>query len=132
MNIEKYKNQLNKIFNENGVEFAYLFGSLAYQNHTLQSDVDLAVYLNKKTEKDFFDRRLDLIKKASQLFKRDADIIVLNTAPIFLKYVIIKEGKLIFNKNDSRRIDFELKSLNDYFDYMPTLEIYNERTLSRI
>lgn len=132
MNIEKYKNQLNKIFNENGVEFAYLFGSLAYQNHTLQSDVDLAVYLNKKTEKDFFDRRLDLIKKASQLFKRDSDIVILNTAPIFLKYVIIKEGKLIFNKNDSKRIDFELKSLNDYFDYMPTLEIYNERTLSRI
>lgn len=132
MNIEKYKNQLNKIFNENGVEFAYLFGSLAYQNFTLQSDVDLAVYLDEKTVKDFFDKRLDLIKETSQLFKRDSDIVILNTAPIFLKYVIIKEGKLIFNKNDSRRIDFELKSLNDYFDYMPTLKIYNERILSKI
>lgn len=132
MNIEKHKNQLNKIFNENGVEFAYLFGSLAYKNFTLQSDVDLAIYLDKKTTKDFFDKRLDLIKKASQLFKRDADIIILNTAPIFLKYVIIKEGKLIFNKNDSKRIDFELKSINEYFDYMPTLKIYNKRILSKV
>lgn len=132
MNVEKYKNQLNKIFNENGVEFAYLFGSVAYKNSTLQSDIDLAVYLNDKADNDFFNNRLDLIKKTSQLFKRDSDIVILNTAPIFLKYVIIKEGKLIFNKNDSKRIDFELKSLNDYFDYMPTLKIYNERTLSKV
>ncbi|MDI6603153.1 MAG: nucleotidyltransferase domain-containing protein [Patescibacteria group bacterium] len=112
------------------VLFCYLFGSLAYQNFTKKSDVDLAVYLDEKKCKDFFEKRLELISQISPLLKKEADIVVLNTAPLFLKYVILQEGKLIFERDKGKRIDFELKIVNEYFDFKPILEKYRQRLLS--
>lgn len=127
--MEKYKNQLRAIFKKNGAEFVYLFGSRACGQVTPESDVDIAVYLKEKKVKDFFNQRLDLIAELSRLFKKETDVVILNTAPPFLRYVVLKEGRLIFCANNFKKIDFELKSLNDYFDYLPILKIYNERLL---
>lgn len=113
------------------VLFCYLFGSLAYQNFLKKSDVDLGVYLDEKKSKDFFEKRLELISETSSLLKKEVDIVILNTAPPFLKYVILKEGKLIFERDKGKRIDFELKAINEYFDFKPFLEKYHQRLLTR-
>lgn len=115
---------------EKDILFCYLFGSLAYQNFIPKSDVDLAVYLDEKKCKDFFNKRLELISKITRALKKEADVVALNTAPLFLKYVILKEGKLIFERVRSKRIDFELKSFNEYFDFKPILEKYHEKLLT--
>lgn len=115
---------------EGDILFAYLFGSFAYKNITSESDVDIAIYLDEKKSDDLFKRRLDLISKFSQALKKEADIIILNTAPLFLKYVILSEGKLIIEKNQSKRIDFELKTTNEYFDSKPIIEMYHKRLLN--
>lgn len=129
--IEKNKKKLAKIFVKNSVEFAYLFGSFAYQNLTPESDVDVGVYLNEKKAEKFFETRLNLISEISKILKKEADIIILNTASPFLKYVVLQEGKLIYEKNKSKRIDFELKATNEYFDYAPILKLYNQRILNK-
>jgi len=115
---------------EKGVLFCYLFGSLAYQNFISKSDVDLAVYLDEKKCKDFSEKKLELISRVSKTLKKDADIVVLNSAPPFLKYVILKEGLLVFESDKEKRVDFELKAINEYFDFKPILEKYHERLLA--
>lgn len=122
---------LKKIFQkEKDILFCYLFGSLAYRNFTSKSDVDLAVYLDKRKCKDFFEKRLGLINKISQILKKEVDVVVLNTSPLFLKYVVLKEGKLVFERDKEKRIDFELKTTNEYFDFKPILEKYYQRLLT--
>jgi len=106
-----------------------LFGSRAVGRAIPTSDVDVAVYLDKKLCGDFFEKRLDLIVKFSKLLKKETDVLILNTAFPFLRYVVLKEGKLIFDRDESQRIDFELKSINEYFDFRPVLEKYNNRLL---
>ena len=113
------------------VLFCYLFGSRAYQNFIQKSDVDIAVFLDEKKTKDFFDERIELISQITQKLKKEVDVVVLNTAPPFLKYVVLKEGKLIFERNREKRIDFELKSFNEYFDFKPILEKYYQKLLTR-
>lgn len=121
---------LEKFFQKRkGILFCYVFGSFAYNNFNSKSDVDIAVYLDKKKKIDFFEKRLELISEISRVLKKEADILILNTAPLFLKYVAIKEGKLIFSKNEEKRIDFELKTTNEYFDFKPVLEMYNQRII---
>ena len=115
---------------ERGVLFCYLFGSFANQNSISKSDVDLAVYLDKEKCPDFFEKRLELILQLSKKLKKEADIIILNTAAPFLKYVILKEGKLIFEKNKAQRISFELRATNEYLDFKPVLEKYYQRLLN--
>lgn len=111
------------------VLFCYIFGSFAYNNYNSKSDVDIAIYLDKKKKMDFFEERLELISEISRILKKEADILILNTAPLFLKYVVLKEGKLFFSRNEKQRINFELKAINEYFDFKPILEKYNKRTI---
>ena len=115
---------------EREILFCYLFGSQTTKNVISESDVDLAIYFNKNRVKDFFGRRLELIAEISKALKKETDVVVLNTAPPFLRYVILKEGKLIFERDKGKRIDFELKSLNEYFDFKPILEKYHQRLLT--
>ena len=110
--------------------FCYLFGSQTTKNTVSDSDVDLAVFFEKNQVNDFFERRLELIGELSKLLGKEADVVVLNTAPPFLRYVVLKEGKLIFERDKGKRIDFELKSLNEYFDFKPILEKYHQRLLT--
>ena len=131
------------------VLFCYLFGSQVTKNFIPESDVDLAIYLAVSKNKDFSNtraeqsevkrededlssssKRLELIGEISKVLKKQADIVVLNTAGPFLKYVILQQGKLIFEKDQAQRIDFELKSINEYFDFKPVMEEYNKRLLN--
>lgn len=121
---------LQKVFRKKKeVLFCYVFGSFAYENFNSKSDVDVAVFLDKKLSCDFFEKRLELISEISQAVGREADILVLNTASPFLKYVVLKEGKLIFSRDESKRVDFELKAMNEYFDFKFVLEKYNKRAM---
>jgi len=118
------------LFQNKEILFCYLFGSQTTQNIAPESDVDLAIYFDAGIVKNFSDRRLELTAEISKFLKREADITILNTVPPFLGYVILKEGKLIFERDQSKRIDFELKKLNEYFDFKPIIKKYNERLLN--
>lgn len=111
------------------ISFCYLFGSQAANKTISTSDVDVAVYLNPKI-KNFFEKRLELIEKITKSLKKETDVIILNTSSPFLGFVVLKEGKLIFENDKGKRIDFELKKMNEYFDFKPVLEMYNERLLA--
>jgi len=49
------------------------------------------------------------------------DLIILNNAPVELKYKVIATGKIIFQKNSTIRTEFEADALSRYFDYLPVL-----------
>lgn len=121
---EGVKNLLEK---EQEVLFCYLFGSFVQGDAIPKSDVDVAVYLSSKHRSDLFDTRLSLIEKFTRALGRDADIIILNTASPFLRYTILREGLLVFEHDSRARMEFELKAMNEYFDYKPILELYRDR-----
>lgn len=109
---------------------SYLFGSFALGTTNRDSDIDIAVYLDPKTCKDLFDTRLMLIKEFTQALKKDVDVVILNTTKPFLRFVIIKEGKLVFQRDEGFKIDFEIKVLNEYFDFKPYMEMYQKAILN--
>ena len=80
---------------------------------------------------DLFKKRLELISQTSKALKKETDVIILNNASLFLKYVVLKEGKLIFEKSQEQRVSFELKATNEYFDFKPVLEKYNQRLMGK-
>lgn len=125
---------LKTAFRKNGAVFAYLFGSQATGKANSRSDFDFAVMLSKEAKKNKrFDIRLKLISEISRILKNDKiEVIVLNdTRSLFFKFVIAKEGKLVFEKDHSVRVDFELKAMNEYYDYDSFLNSYNQAYLKR-
>ena len=110
---------LNNIFNQYPeLRLVYLFGSRIKGNVGPLSDYDFAIYLENADKKKMFEIKFSLKAKLSRILKTDdVDIVLLNTAESpELKYNIIKEGEIIFEKKASRVI-IEPKILNEYFDF---------------
>lgn len=122
--VEKIRTNLES---EPAVLFGYLFGSVAAGNAISTSDIDVAVYLINENKTNLLDRRLALIEKLTRALQKEVDVLVLNTASPFLKYAVLKEGALVFEREPQERIEFELKAINEYFDYKPVLDKYHER-----
>jgi predicted nucleotidyltransferase len=129
--MEKPKNSINirslnrifKLFPE--IKLVYLFGSQVSGKKGPLSDYDFALYLDEKEEKKMFEIKINLITQLSDILKTDKiDVVILNTVESpELKYNIIKEGKLIYQK-EPFKVFLEPKILNEYFDFRLSLLKY--------
>ena len=117
--VRKVNKELSKLFKKYNIVFAYLFGSQATGKTGLLSDIDIAVYFDKKVfQKDYFDLRLELIGGLMDIFRRDdIDIVVLNEAPYVLENKILREGKFIYSRDEKARNAYETKAFINYFDW---------------
>jgi len=118
MKIPEFQKLTEYFSRKRGVKFAYLFGSCSKNNKGPLSDIDIAIYLDDKIKKDErFDFRLEIMAQISKLLKReDIDLIILNDSDISLAYEVIYYAKLIYSKDELKRIRYEAKIMSLYFD----------------
>lgn len=98
--------------NNSLIIFGYLFGSYAKGEHRDNSDIDLALYLQKEN----LDTLLQINYELSKITQKDIDIVVLNSVKnIYLTDAILRDGIIL--KDSSQRIDFELKMQENILDF---------------
>jgi predicted nucleotidyltransferase len=98
------------------VIFSYLFGSLSKGKPSPLSDVGIAVFL-KKAEK-VADRKIEILGRLIDILETDEiDLVVLNTADLPLVMGILKNKKLIVDKDPFARHIFESLVMRKYFDF---------------
>lgn len=104
------------------IKLTYLFGSRAVCKESHLSDYDFAVYLDTNDKKRMYEIKFELFDRISRLLKTDRiDIVILNLAESpELKYLIIRDGKLIFQRKPFKVI-VEPDILNEYFDFQKLL-----------
>jgi len=124
LKIKKAINKKKEIF------FAYLFGSQVEGKVGKLSDIDIAVYLDPKiSEEKRFDLKLKILEElAKNLKTENIDLVILNDAPPLLAHRILKEGVLIFSKDEKERISYEVRAVLEYLDFKPLLEKYVRET----
>ncbi len=106
---------------------AWLFGSRAEGAGTRISDLDVALLLDAAPGTDLFERRLSLRADLAQRLRTDAlDVVVLNDAPIGLRFPILRRGRLLFCRDELARVRFEADARSRWFDMEPF-----RRTLAR-
>ena len=100
------------------IKLAYFFGSRARQDSGPMSDYDFAVYFDTRDKKKIADIKMELVSQLGRFLKTDnVDVVVLDAeVGPELKYNIINEGKLIFER-EPFKIIIEPKILNEYFDF---------------
>lgn len=122
--------------NKDEIGFAYLFGSAAKNKENRLSDIDIALFINEKEdlpEESAYGYEAGIITDLMDIFKRnDIDVVLLNKAGLFLKYQILRNGRLIFCRKNKDEAYFRFKVYQEYLDTKRLRNINNDYFLKRI
>jgi predicted nucleotidyltransferase len=110
--------------------FAYLFGSFGRDNILPLSDIDIAVYL--EGHRDFHRKKIEILGALIDLLETDEiDLVILNTASLPLRMRILKNKKIVADREPSLRHHYESLTMREYFDFsVKEKEILERRFLS--
>lgn len=108
--------------------FAYVHGSFIQRE--LFRDVDIAIFLEASTELTSpLDYELDLEVRLRWEFGFPVDVRLLNQAPVVFCFCVIKEGLLLFSKDEGARSNFEGYVFSAYADFAPFRARYFKEVL---
>ena len=116
------------------VSALYIFGGYAKGRKTGESDIDVGILVDESRSKG---RNFEFFKKkyyaASPAFSmRPVDIVILNTAPPFLKHQVLKTGRVLFDRYRKLRVRFTTNAIIEYLDYKPIQDTYLKALSKRI
>ena len=119
------------LLSEKSTLFAYLYGSFLGAGPF--RDIDVAAYADpaafKNTDK-MFSYGLSLAAKVDLAVSGvTVDLRLLNLASTPFKFGVITKGKVIFTRDDQKRMDFEARTRNLYFDFLPHLTLHHRSLL---
>jgi predicted nucleotidyltransferase len=119
--VDTLRRYLPRIVKDLPVQLAYLHGSAARGEATPSSDVDIALVCDDETSPS---QRLRLMLDLSAELSRqagiaEADVRVINDAPLVFRGRIACEGVLLYARDKAQQIEFETHTRDEYFDYLP-------------
>lgn len=109
---------LHQAFRKNQVSFAYLFGSKAKGTSHPRSDRDIAIHFKAgMTAAKRHQHQIQLWNHLSDVWPGETiDLVVLEEAPLLLRFNVVRDGRLLYSKNEKQRIRFEVPTMREYFD----------------
>jgi len=114
------------------IEIGYVFGSFLKGEF---KDIDIALVLSKSLSPyDAMKFALNIEGELEKALRHEFefDVKILNSAPIYFQYEVIKNGKPFFCRDKVKKIRYEAKVLSEYLDYKDTLDWFNRKLLARI
>ena len=120
--IDEIKSILKKYFQKHTeIDVAYIFGSVTQGRTSSLSDIDIAVITDSqqiKEETYRYGYKAEILTDLIKLLKtNDVDLVILNEVNTLLKHRVLYFGKLIYSKNERKRIAFQTDTINKYNDY---------------
>lgn len=125
-NIKRCKDILIKYEN---IIFAYIFGSYVQGKMRPDSDIDIAIYSEKKIDSETY---LEIKMDLTDACKTEIDLIILNDANPLLKHEIYKNNILLFTKDNDLETSYKIKTLFEYNDVKRYLDLTYDRTIERL
>jgi predicted nucleotidyltransferase len=113
------------------IDAVYLFGSLTEKNLKPLSDIDIAILLQKQLGAD----QISVLRSslagliADTLVTEEFDLVILNDAPVRFSYNILKNGILLFARDEKHLIDFREKVVKYYLDFSFYLKEFDKTFL---
>jgi predicted nucleotidyltransferase len=103
---------------DSSISFAYLYGSFKdYDDAVGFRDIDIALYVT--AGKDALDYALEKSAEMSHKYNLPVECVPFNSAPLFFKYRIFREGTLLFCKDENMMTDMMEETVTDALDFMP-------------
>ena len=102
-----------------GVISIYLFGSYARGREKPFSDIDICVIADKDADRD------EILSHSS----KKIDISIFHDLPLSMRFRVIKEGKLLFSRDELKLHRIIVATIRSYLDFKPHILRRTERVL---
>jgi hypothetical protein len=93
--------------------------------------VDLGLLLSSGQFPRFEGGMLDYEARLERALGLRVQVVVLNDAPPDLIHRVLRDGRLLVDRDRAARIRFEVRARNLYFDLAPMLTQYRRRAIAR-
>jgi predicted nucleotidyltransferase len=125
MDCEAIERRLRELFaaraEAEGIAAAYLFASVARGMAGPESDVDVGVLYSGEPPRGLDAFRLE--GEIEEALGVPVQVVTLDKAPPDLAHRVLL-GKLLVDRDPSRRVRFEVRTHNEFFDIEPDLHLY--------
>ena len=102
---------------------AYLYGSVVDGCALPFSDVDIALVLEPGYSLSAYERMLLELDIASEVERRcgaqKVDVRSVDLAPLTVRGKVVTEGRLLYSRDETFRVEFEVYTRKLYFDFLP-------------
>ncbi|HID95444.1 MAG TPA: nucleotidyltransferase domain-containing protein [Candidatus Latescibacteria bacterium] len=103
----------------NDICTVYLFGSAVRGGGwKKEKDLDLAVYFHPSGTFAIEDGE-KIGEELERAVRVKVDVVTLNYAPPLMRYEVIKNGEMLYCSDEEKRVDFEVKSLLEFYELEP-------------
>jgi len=118
--------RLKAFFGEDprGAVAVYLFGSAARGEAGPKSDVDVGVLFATDPPATLEAPQFAMEAALERLLGTPVQVVSLNRAPADLVHRVLRDGRLVLDRDRAARIRFEVRSRNEYFDLAPIRRLY--------
>lgn len=117
---------------EEGIAAAWLFGSVARGTARAGSDVDVGILYSEDPPQTLEGLGLRLEGDLEKLLRLPVQVVVLNRAPVDLIFRVLRDGKLLVERDRSKRVRFEVRSRFEFWDLEPYLRMYRRMEGARL
>jgi predicted nucleotidyltransferase len=109
-----------------GIAAAWLFGSVARGTARPDSDVDVGVLYQEDPPRTLagIGQVFNLEEDLTEATDLPIQVVNLNNAPVDLIIRVLRDGKLLVGHDSLQRVDFEVRSRNEFWDLEPYLRLY--------
>ena len=132
MDVETLAGELREVLaRDERVDCAWLFGSTARGESGPLSDVDVALLLSPSVAPQ---ERMDVAAALWEHLERRCprvDLVILEEAPPVLRHRVFRDGILLVEHDERRRIAFETRAIQEYLDFQHLAEIYDRALVAR-
>jgi uncharacterized protein len=107
-----------------GALAVYLYGSVARGQTRPDSDIDIGVLFATDPPATLEAPQFAIEAALERRLGTPVQVVALNRAPADLVHRVLRNGRLVLDRDRAARIRFEVRSRNEYFDLAPIRRLY--------